>query len=597
MKKTRSFVIVLVIVMILNLLPQSMVRFGGTVEVAANAPLTLAQLREKFPDGKYWNHAGNPGTENYKNNQDGYTSIPCNHNNRTDTCNAFMPNSTQLSWQCMGYAEKLGYDSTGYNPRDNANGWNTYYNSSALDNLKAGDIVQYWNSEWNCYHSIFVIKVNGETVTYTDCNWGGTCQIRWDVTTSKSWLRERFVGGSHVRSSPGINIDNGNMTIPTIKTDSKVYKTDSTVHISWEKTSRDTDFYQYWLIVKNESTKKEVYGGDAGSTGNVDKNYYDIKLTGGGEYKITVYSVPHNDKETRQAVATSTIKVGDLGQMTTPTIRLDQKVYQPNNTIHITWDKTSANTDFYQYWLIIRNSETKEEIYGGDAGSTGNVDRNYYDLTINKAGMYEITLYSVPYNDKETRQKSATALFTVGFTDVKESAWYYDYVKEVYELGLMNGIGVNSTTFAPGKPMTRAMVTTVLYRMAGNPEITYEEKFPDVTDGHYYSVPVTWAANHGIVDGYGDGKFRVSAAVTREQLVKMLYSYAEMLGLDTSARADLTTYQDGTQISKYAKEPMSWAIASGILSGTGKGELKAKSETTRAEVAKMLVNFYQLIEK
>ena len=235
------------------------------------------------------------------------------------------------------------------------------------------------------------------------------------------------------------NIDNSKMTTPTIKTDKQVYKTDSTVHISWEKTSRDTDFYQYWLIVKNESTKKEVYGGDAGSTGNVDKNYYDIKLTDEGEYKITVYSVPHNDKETRQAVATSTIKVGDLGQMTTPTIRLDQKVYQPNNTIHITWDKTSVNTDFYQYWLIIRNSETKEEIYGGDAGSTGDVDKNYYDLTINKAGMYEITLYSVPYNDKETRQKSATALFAVGKCSHK-------YTSEVTTLATCAKTGIRTYT-------------------------------------------------------------------------------------------------------------------------------------------------------
>ena len=76
----------------------------------------------------------------------------------------------------------------------------------------------------------------------------------------------------------------------------------------------------------------------------------------------------------------------------------------------------------------------------------------------------------------------------------------------------------------------------------------------------------------------------------------MLYHYAEMLGLDTSGTVDLTTYTDGKQVSKYAKEPMNWAVANGILSGTVSGELKAKSNATRAEVAKMLLNFYNLLK-
>lgn len=91
--------------------------------------LTLEQLRQKFPNGKYWNHAGNPGSSNSVNNQDGYTSTPCSQHGvvgtSAQTCNGFAPSGTQLSWQCMGYAEKLGYDATGYNPRNNANGWYT----------------------------------------------------------------------------------------------------------------------------------------------------------------------------------------------------------------------------------------------------------------------------------------------------------------------------------------------------------------------------------------------------------------------------------------------------------------------------------------
>ncbi|MBQ4600738.1 MAG: SH3 domain-containing protein [Oscillospiraceae bacterium] len=167
------------------------------VETFAVQPetLTLAQLREKFPHGKYWNHADNPGASN--NNQDGYTSTPCpRHQNigtSSQTCNGFAPNGRQLSWQCMGYAEKLGYDATGYNPRENANGWYTYKSVSALDNLKPGDIVRHGS------HSIYITAVNGETVTYTDCNYTKGCGIRWDATITMSALRNSFV---YLQSAP-----------------------------------------------------------------------------------------------------------------------------------------------------------------------------------------------------------------------------------------------------------------------------------------------------------------------------------------------------------------------------------------------------------
>ena len=182
---------------------------------------------------------------------------------------------------------------------------------------------------------------------------------------------------------------------------------------------------------------------------------------------------------------------------------------------------------------------------------------------------------------------------TFPFTDVKKTDWYYSTVKEVYELGLMTGF--TETTFAPKETMTRAMVATVLYRMAGSPSTSYKKTFSDVPSGKYYSVAVTWAAQNGVVNGYGDGKFKPGTNVTREQMATMLYNYATALGLDTSSRANLAAYKDGSQVSSYAKVPMRWAVASGILSGTSSGELKAKDDATRAEVAKMLLNFYQLI--
>ena len=186
--------IALILCLGLGLLPPTAVKAS-----AEATGLTMAQLREKFPDGKYWNHANNPGDSNAVNNQDSYTSTPCPRHGTigtsSQTCNGFQPEGKQFSWQCMGYAEKLGYDATGFNPRENANGWYTNKSISALDTLKPGDIVRYQNDT----HSIYVTAVNGDTVTYTDCNSDGHCGIAWDETVSMSKLRASF---TYVRSAP-----------------------------------------------------------------------------------------------------------------------------------------------------------------------------------------------------------------------------------------------------------------------------------------------------------------------------------------------------------------------------------------------------------
>lgn len=187
----RLFSWILVLFLVLGWFP-AVPAFAETAAVAEEAEptkpemLTLAELMRKFPDGKYWN-GGDP---------DGWTETPCTHHGYCGGysgrcgCNSFMG----LSIQCMGFAEKLGYDATGYNPRLNQNGWYTYTSSSALNNLKAGDIVR------RNGHSMYVTAVDGDTVTVADCNaLNRSCNIRWGVTVTKSSLRNNF---EHVRSAP-----------------------------------------------------------------------------------------------------------------------------------------------------------------------------------------------------------------------------------------------------------------------------------------------------------------------------------------------------------------------------------------------------------
>lgn len=156
----------------------------------AGARMSLNQLRAKFPSGKYWNHAHNPGQDEKFNNADGWTDVPCPERHSetysTDmrTCNAYWPGQEPIGFQCYGFADKLGFDATGTDPET----WEKRRYSGALNSLKAGDIVRFLNDR----HSIFVIDVDGEEVTYADCNSGGTCVIRWDQSTTKSRLADTF---------------------------------------------------------------------------------------------------------------------------------------------------------------------------------------------------------------------------------------------------------------------------------------------------------------------------------------------------------------------------------------------------------------------
>ena len=152
---------------------------GSEPEPGQEPKMTLAQLQKKFPNGKYWNHVGMSG-----NNQNGYTDSPCPNHDTTSTCNCYILDGEELAWQCQGFVMKCGYDAYGSNPYN----WTTFTNSSAMDNLKPGDIVRFYTT--NDEHSIFVTAVSGDTVTYGDCNADLHSGIRWGATTTKTYLRK-----------------------------------------------------------------------------------------------------------------------------------------------------------------------------------------------------------------------------------------------------------------------------------------------------------------------------------------------------------------------------------------------------------------------
>ena len=205
-------------------------------------------------------------------------------------------------------------------------------------------------------------------------------------------------------------------------------------------------------------------------------------------------------------------------------------------------------------------------------------------VTENADGTYTFTMPS--------GQVTVTVTFAeapLPFPDVTEGDWFYDAVRYAYETGLMDGVGDGQ--FAPNATTNRAMVVTILYRLAGEPDVSGDVAFTDVEPGLWYTDAVLWAAQNGIVNGISDTEFAPSGDLTREQLATVLYRYAESMGYDVSASVDLSGFPDAGDIQSYATQALSWAVAEGLLQGFEDDSLQPGGTATRAQIATILMRF------
>lgn len=168
------------------------------------------------------------------------------------------------------------------------------------------------------------------------------------------------------------------------------------------------------------------------------------------------------------------------------------------------------------------------------------------------------------------------------FKDITANMWCYDYVLDVYNKKLI--LGTSEDTFSPDTPLTRAMVASIIYRMAGSPDVSYSAIFTDVPDGQWYTKGIIWAYNNKVISGYGNGLCGPNDYVTVEQLASILYRYAG----SPEVTAEITGYSDVAAISEYAKTGMAWAVSKKMNNGE---TLHPASPATRAEAAKMFSLF------
>lgn len=211
-------------------------------------------------------------------------------------------------------------------------------------------------------------------------------------------------------------------------------------------------------------------------------------------------------------------------------------------------------------------------------------------LGVVMAGIVTATAVSVP-SYAENTVDVIEAVETLPYLDVADTDWYYTYVYDVYEKGIMTGL--NEYIFAPDNLLVRAQFATILWRMAGSPEAEYKSKFPDVSDGEFYTDAVMWASENNIITGYTDtGCFGPNDMITREQIATLLYRYSGFVGNDTSNRTSLNSYPDADMVSDFAVNAMEWCVAEKIITGDGvTGKLFPQGYTVRAVCATIISRF------
>ena len=199
-------------------------------------------------------------------------------------------------------------------------------------------------------------------------------------------------------------------------------------------------------------------------------------------------------------------------------------------------------------------------------------------------------------SDGKTAATAATLVYVNGsgavlpFTDVAKDNWAYSAVDYVYTNELFSG--TTATSFSPSVTMTRGMLVTVLYRLAGKPAVTAGSSFSDVAAGTYYTDAVAWASANKLVTGYGNGRFAPNATVTREQMAAILYRYAQLKGYDVSIgeETNIRDYTDVDEISQYAVPALQWACGAQLVNGVD-GKLLPASGAQRDQVAAILMRF------
>ena len=222
-------------------------------------------------------------------------------------------------------------------------------------------------------------------------------------------------------------------------------------------------------------------------------------------------------------------------------------------------------------------------------GSAPTKDSTVYAGPVAIAKGTTVKAYAIAsgYNASATMQLTYTANGNL-MQDVTVTDWYYEALDRAVTMGIINGTAPQ--VMSPNIPLTRAMLVTMLHRLAKPETAGADVSFPDVKTGEYYYAPLCWAVDQKIVNGYPDGTFQPNKSITRAELCVMIARYLRSIGHELST--DLTVldqFKDGGSVADWAKQDVAAMVTLGISQGYETGTVGAERGATRAEAVTMLL--------
>ena len=177
------------------------------------------------------------------------------------------------------------------------------------------------------------------------------------------------------------------------------------------------------------------------------------------------------------------------------------------------------------------------------------------------------------------------------FIDVPENFWAYDYIKELYDLGVVNG--KSETIFDPQGNVTRGQFVKMIGALDGVDVSKYTKcRFDDVNAGSAFAPYIEWAAENGIVLGYDEHTFAPGESISRQQIAVMLYRYAEYAGIQLGEKVQAIDFADFNDIGDYAKKAVVTLQMAGVISGFDNGDgtysFQPYGNATRAQTCKLI---------
>lgn len=253
-------------------------------------------------------------------------------------------------------------------------------------------------------------------------------------------------------------------------------------------------------------------------------------------------------------------------------VRLDSLDSEVIATIEA--EATGGNDQFKKFTAELNGITGKHDVYFTFKGEGKDILRVDY--------------WEFAEEEKPEPQKSVVDIFK----DIDEGDWFIPYVQNIYDAKIMTGI--TPDTFAPNGELSRAQLAVILYRLEGKPKVEFQELYPDVADGQFYSEAVVWATENDIINGYQDvGLFRPGRKISREEFAAMMYRYAKFKGYDVTFSKDkIQAFPDVDMVTEFAEDALAWTVDHDIIKGDN-GNLSPQGDASRAQSATIMDRFIQ----